>query len=151
MPEPNSKVAAFWYRQAIAYLPRYVHARVHLAEIFLKQDQADAAETLLRPALSSCDPEIRWRMAEVLIAQDRLKEAETLLNAAQVGFEALLAKHLLAYADHAAEFYVEIGNDCPRALELARANAANRPTRRAIELVHTIVAECEGSIPTADA
>jgi hypothetical protein len=41
-------------------------------------------------------------------------------------------KHLFAFADHAAEFYAGSGNDCRRALELTRANVANRPTRRAI-------------------
>ena len=46
--------------------------------------------------------------------------------------------HPLAFADHAAEFYAGSGNDCRRALELARANLANRPTRRALKQVQTI-------------
>jgi hypothetical protein len=36
------------------------------------------------------------------------------------------------------EFSVHTGNDCRRALELARANVANRPTRRAVKQVQTI-------------
>jgi hypothetical protein len=44
--------------------------------------------------------------------------------------------------DAAAEFYAGSGNDCCRALELARANAENRPTRRAVGQVHEIAAKC---------
>ena len=54
------------------------------------------------------------------------------------GFEALLEKHPLAFADHGAEFYAGSGNDARRALELARINVANRPTLRAFEQAHAI-------------
>ena len=94
------------------------------------------------PALSSRDPEVRWRLADVLIAQERFEEAETQLDAARSGFEELLERHLLAFADHAAEFYAGSGNDCRRALELARANVANRPTRRAVKQAHAIAVRC---------
>jgi hypothetical protein len=83
------------------------------------------------PVLASRDPEVRWRLADALIAQRRLEEAEIQLAAARSAFEELLGRHLLPFADHAAEFYVRSGKDRPRALELARANVANRPTRRA--------------------
>ena len=131
LPDPNH--AALWYRRAIGYLPGYVKARVHLAEIYAGQGQTSEAEAVLLPALSSGDPEVRWRLADVLIAQGRFEEAETQLEAARSGFDELLARHLLAFADHAAEFYAGSGNDRQRALELARANAANRPTRRALK------------------
>ena len=122
---PDLNLAALWYRRAIAYLPGYVKARVHLAEICTSQDQTDDAEALLLPALSSPDPEVRWRLADVLIVQGRLEEAEIQLAAARSGFDDLLGKHFLAFADHAAELYAGSGNDCQRALELARANVAN--------------------------
>ena len=142
VPVPDPNLAALWYRRAIAYLPGYVKARVHLAEIYASQDQTDDAEALLLPALSSRDPEVQWRLADVLIAQERFEEAEMQLDAARFGFEELLGRHLLAFADHAAEFYAGSGNDCRRALELARANVANRPTRRAIKQAHAIACEC---------
>ena len=142
VPVPDPNLAALWYRRAIAYLPGHVKARVHLAEIYLSGNQTTDAEALLLPALSSSDPEVRWRLADVLIAQDRLEEAEIQLEAARCGFEELLGKHLLAFADHAAEFYAGSGNDCRRALELARANVANRPTPRAIRQAHAIASEC---------
>jgi tetratricopeptide (TPR) repeat protein len=138
VPVPHPGLAALWYRRAIAYLPGYVKARVHLAEVYASQDQTGDAEALLRPALPSGDPEVRWRLADVLIARGSFEEAETELHAARCGFEELLERHFLAFADHAAEFYAGSGNDCRRALELARANVANRPTRRAMKQAHTI-------------
>jgi hypothetical protein len=59
-------------------------------------------------------------------------------QAAKFGFEALLERHLLAFADHGAEFYAGSGNNCRRALDLARVNVANRPTLRAFEQAHDI-------------
>ena len=111
---------------------------MHLAEIYASQDQTGDAEALLLPALSSRDPEVRWRLADVLIAQGRFEEGERQLDAARSGFDELLERHLLAFADHAAEFYAGSGNDRRRALELARANVANRPTRRAVKQAHAI-------------
>jgi tetratricopeptide (TPR) repeat protein len=136
VPDPN--LAAFWYRRALAYLPGYVKARVHLAEICASQGGPVDAEALLLPALSSPDPEVHWRLADVLIAQGRFEEAERQLNVARVGFNQLLGRHLLAFADHAAEFYAGSGNDCRRALEFARTNVANRPTRRAVRQAREI-------------
>ena len=69
VPVPDPNRAALWYRRAIAYLPGYVKARVHLAEIYASQDQTGDAEALLLPALSSRDPEVQWRLADVLTAQ----------------------------------------------------------------------------------
>ena len=140
VPVPDRSRAVFWYQHAVAYLSAYVRARVHLAEIHVSMHQPRAAESLLLPALVSGDPEVPWRLADVLTAQARLGEAEIHLQTARTGFEALLGKHPLAFADHAAEFYAGSGNDLKRALELARANLANRPTRRALDQVRAIAA-----------
>ena len=133
VPVPDPDLAAMWYRRAIAYLPGHVKARVHLAEVYESQGRTSEAEALLLPVLSSGDPEVRWRLADVLIAQERYEEAEAQVDAARDGFEDLLGRHLLAFADHAAEFYAGSGNDRRRALELARVNVTNRPTRRAVQ------------------
>ena len=53
VPTPEPNFAALWYRRAIAYLPGYVKARVHLAEIYASQTRLADAEALLLPALSS--------------------------------------------------------------------------------------------------
>jgi tetratricopeptide (TPR) repeat protein len=136
--EPESSRAAAWYRQAIAYLPCYVKARVHLAEIYSSGGRAGDAEALLGPAVSSGDPEVCWRLADVMAARGGFADAEAHLQAARSGFERLIEKHLLAFADHAAEFYAGSGKDCRRALDLARVNIANRPTLRAFEQAYAI-------------
>src|ERR1700720_1409884 len=138
VPEPQTARAARWYWTAIDCLPSYTKARVHLAEIYSSSGRASDAEALLIPAISSGDPEVRWRLADVLASQKRYAEAEGHMQAAQFGFEALLERHLLAFADHGVEFYAGSGNSWSRALDLARVNVANRPTLRAFEQAHDI-------------
>jgi len=141
VPVSDPKGAALWYRRAIAYLPDYAKARVHLAEIYASEERLGDAEALLRPVLSSSDPEVRWCLADVLMEQGRIEEADLQLDAARVGFDDLLRRQFLAFADHAAEFYAGSGGDRRRALELALANVANRPTRRALKQAHAISKE----------
>ena len=138
VPTPRQSEAAEWYERAIGVLPRYVKARVHLAEIYASDGRLTEAEALLRPITSVGDPEVNWRLADALSAQGKYDDAEVQMQAAHSGFEFLLDRHLLAFADHGAEFYAGSGNDCHRALELARVNAANRPTLRALEQAHEI-------------
>jgi len=135
-PERPLARASQWYQKAIEYLPYYVKARVHLAEISLSCGRPGDAEALLTPALSSHDPEVRWRLGDVLKASGKSADAAEQIQAARFGFEHLLEKHLLAFADHGAEFYAGTGNDARRAYELASVNVANRPTLRALEQAH---------------
>lgn len=141
VPEPETRRAADWYRLAIEYLPAYVKARIHLAEIHLRCDEPAAAEGLLTPAVSSGDPEVLWRLGDAMSSQGRFSEAESHLAAARSGFAHLLGKHPLAFADHGAEFYAGSGNEIHTALDLARANVANRPTLRAFEHAHAIAVD----------
>jgi hypothetical protein len=133
VPVPEPQRAARWYRKAIDYLPGYVKARVHLSEIHLDEGAIAEARALLSPVLASGDPEVSWRLADVAEAAGDSEEAAAQLRAARAGFEALLARHPLAFADHGAEFYAGSGGDPARAFALARANLANRPTLRAFE------------------
>jgi tetratricopeptide (TPR) repeat protein len=137
VPAPQADRSARWYRTAIDYLPCYVKARVHLAETYLDQGRTDDARALLGPALESGDPEVSWRLADIAEAAGDSAEAALQLAAARSGFEALVAKHPLAFADHAAEFYLGSGGDRTRAVELAQLNLANRPTLRAFEQAHS--------------
>lgn len=137
---PDLRGAAQWYRRAIAVLPMYTKARIHLAEIRSSEGSFSEAEALLRPVMAIGDPEVEWRLADVLAAQEKFEESEVCMKAAHAGFECLLGRHMLAFADHGAEFYSASGNDCRRALQLARINVANRPTRRAFEQAHEIAA-----------
>jgi tetratricopeptide (TPR) repeat protein len=136
--EPDLSRAKQWYRQAIALLPMYTKALVHLAEIYSSEGSLSEAETLLRRVVAVGDPEVDWRLADVLAAQGKFQESEERMKAARCGFDTLLERHLLAFADHGAEFYAGSGNDCRRALQLARLNASNRPTLRALEQAHNI-------------
>jgi tetratricopeptide (TPR) repeat protein len=136
VPDPQLDRAANWYRRAIHLLPCYVKARVHLAEICLDRGQSAEACELLTPVLDCGDPEVAWRLADVAQAAGDNAEASSFLTAARSGFESLLSKHPLAFADHGAEFYAGSGGDASRAYELARLNLANRPTRRAFEQAH---------------
>ena len=133
IPEVQSSRAEYWYQKAIEYLPCYVKARVHLAEIYLRHGRVKEAEALLLAAIPSGDPEVHWRLADVLAQRGRFADAEAQMQIARSGFEALLEKHVLAFADHGAEFYSGSGNDDRRAFELASINLANRPTLRAFE------------------
>jgi len=137
-PEPNPVLAAQWYRQAIAILPMYTKARVHLAEICAAEGNFSEAEELLRRVMAIGDPEVDWRLADVLADQEKFEESEERMKTAHSGFESLLERHLLAFADHGAEFYAGSGGDLPRALHLARINADNRPTLRAIEQAYKV-------------
>jgi tetratricopeptide (TPR) repeat protein len=132
-PEAQSSRAEYWYQKAIEYLPCYVKARVHLAEVYLRDERAKKAEALLVAAIPSDDPEVHWRLADVLAKMGRFADAEAQMQTARSGFEALLEKHVLAFADHGAEFYSGCGNDAGRAFELASVNLVNRPTLRAFE------------------
>src|SRR5262249_10874002 len=64
--EPQTSRAAVWYRRAIAFLPSYVKARVHLAEMHTSCGRPADTEALLLPALASGDPEVRWRLADAM-------------------------------------------------------------------------------------
>jgi hypothetical protein len=132
-PASQPERAATWYRTAIDYVPGYVKARVHLAEICLGQGRTSDARALLAPVSASSDPEVAWRLGDIAQAAGDSTEAVLQLAAARAGFESLLAKHPLAFADHGAEFYLGSGGDPKRALELARLNLANRPTLHAFE------------------
>jgi hypothetical protein len=56
------------------------------------------------------------------------------ISLARQRFEWVLARHALAFADHAAEFYLGPGVDAERAWVLAQLNLANRETDRAVAL-----------------
>jgi hypothetical protein len=149
VPEPQAERAARWYQKGTEYLPCYVKARVHLSEIYLESGNVADAEALLVPAVSSGDPEVNWRLADVLAAMERPEEAEAQMQAARSGFENLLDKYLLAFADHGAEFYSGSGDNPRRAFELAMVNLANRPTLRAFEQAYEAAVAAGESVRAA--
>ena len=117
-------------------LPAHVPGRAHRAEVALARGRVGEALILIVPLLDvSDDPEYRATYAEVLVARGDLRGARREAARAAAAYEGLLGRRPEAYADHAAAFYLGVGNRPQRALELARANRALRDTRRARNLL----------------
>jgi len=118
-----------------AILPAHVPGRGHRAEVALRRGQLDVAATLIAPLLEiSDDPEYRAIYAEILAARGDAAAASEAERAA-AAYELLLAKRPEAYADHAAEFFMSVGNRPQLAVELASANWKLRDTPRSRSLL----------------
>ena len=90
---------------------------------------------LITPLLEiSDDPEYRATYAEILAARGDSKAAGEAERAA-AAYEQLLARRPEAYADHAAAFFMGVGNRPQRAVELALANRKLRDTPRSRRLL----------------
>jgi tetratricopeptide (TPR) repeat protein len=116
-------------------LPAHVPARGHRAEVAVARGQLDKAMSLIGPLVeTSDDPEYRATYAEILAArEDRRAHEEA--ERAVAAYESLLARRPEAYADHAAAFFMGVGQRPQRALELAAANWNLRDTPRSRSLL----------------
>lgn len=124
-----------FYAQALTYLPDFAVANIHMAEIEVARgDFPSAAARLKRVLAVSREPEA---MALLGVIHGRMGDPARGIHAieeAHIRYDALLLRHPLAFADHAAEFYLGPGNNAERAWRLARQNLANRETSRAFSL-----------------
>ncbi|MFF4796855.1 hypothetical protein ACFY1U_00380 [Streptomyces sp. NPDC001351] len=128
--------ARLWLESAIRRLPSYVPAQGHLADIDAAQGGAAVATANLRRlALDSDDPQYEAQLAGILGERQAWGEAQIWRARAAAHYEALMAHHPEAYADHAAEFWLTVGGDPQRALQLSLQNLTLRPTPRARALV----------------
>ena len=94
-----------------AILPAHVPARGHRAEVALARGRLDIALALVAPLLeASDDPEYRAVYAEILAARGERDAAAREAQRAAAAYERLLARRPEAYADHAAAFFLGIGN-----------------------------------------
>jgi tetratricopeptide (TPR) repeat protein len=119
-----------------AILPQHVPGRGHRAEVALARGHLDLARSLIMPVLdTSDDPEYRATYAEILGACGECEAAATEAARAAAAYEALLARRPEAYADHAAAFFMGIGNSPQRAVDLAKANWRLRDTPRSRRLL----------------
>lgn len=128
------------YRDAVRLVPGYVSAQVHLAEIEAGNGAVESAIARLRGVTTAEDPEPWSRLAEYLADSDPEGAAEASREAA-TRYDALLEDHALAFADHAAEYYLGAGANPERAYELAELNLENRANDRAYQLAVTAAAE----------
>jgi tetratricopeptide (TPR) repeat protein len=113
-------------------LPAYAHAVSHLAAI---EPYARAIE-LLRPVVDRSDnPEYAAQLAELYRRRGEASEADALLERAKARWDVLIDKFPEAFADHAARFWLGAGGDRPKALGLAKRNAALRRTEASLDLL----------------
>jgi tetratricopeptide (TPR) repeat protein len=123
------------YAQALAYLPEFVAANIHLAELEVTRGElASATVRLERVVGLSNEPEALAHLGELHVRTGNSVRGWRELSLARQRYESLLARHPLAFADHAAEFYLGPGADAERAWVLAQENLANRETNRAVAL-----------------
>jgi tetratricopeptide (TPR) repeat protein len=127
----NRRDARVYLEEAVKILPTYAHAAVHLAAM---QPPAVAIQQLEALSKTSDDPDVLAGWADALRRAGRADDAKATADRAAARYAEVLARLPLAYADHAASFYLGMGHDPARALDLAKKNADNRPTDEAIEL-----------------
>ena len=119
-----------------AILPQHVPGRGHRAEVALARGQLDLAAALITPLLEiSDDPEYRATYAEILAARGDSQSCDSEAERAAAAYELLLARRPEAYADHAAAFFMGIGNRPQLAVDLASANFKLRDTPRSRKLL----------------
>jgi hypothetical protein len=145
----DALLAERWYRAAVTRLPQYAHAVGHLAHLATRVE----GEKLLRSIVeSSDDPEHRGALALVLADEAQSQaEARALRADTEAAYERLLAKHPLAFADHAGWFFLEVTSDAERALEVAELNVAARPTPEARTLFVTALTRAGETDEACDA
>jgi tetratricopeptide (TPR) repeat protein len=119
-----------------AVLPQHVPGRGHRAEVALARGQLDQALALVTPLLeTSDDPEYRATHAEILAARGDGAGAAREAERAAAGYHSLLVRRPEAYADHAAAFFMGVGDRPRLALALAENNRALRDTPRSRRLL----------------
>jgi tetratricopeptide (TPR) repeat protein len=121
----NTTAAQERFETAHRRLPTYVAAASHLAGV---TPDIDAAMAMLEPLAESEDPEPSWQLAQLLTLRGNAARSKALVEKANAAYEALLARHPEAFADHAARFWLGPGGKPAEALTWARKNAAWRAT-----------------------
>ncbi|MGW0212540.1 tetratricopeptide repeat protein [Streptomyces sp. NPDC003233] len=138
--EGDLDAARSCYEAARRRVPDYAPALGHLAEIELLRGNPQAAVALLHPLTqTSDDPEYAAHLAAALHAGGSVQEASQWRERAAARYDELVLRHPEAYADHAADFWLTVGADAERGLELALQNLAFRQTDRAHALFQRAV------------
>jgi tetratricopeptide (TPR) repeat protein len=127
--------AELLYAQALKYVPEFVTAIIHLAEIeALRGDSESAIKLLENVVQSSHEPEARALLGVLHFRTGDSERGSREIAEARTSYELLLSRDPLAFADHGAEFYLGPAADPERAWVLAQQNLANRQTPRAAAL-----------------
>ncbi|WP_354523375.1 hypothetical protein [Mycolicibacterium sp. 624] len=138
--------ARSWLAAAHRRLPAYAPAQGHLAEVEAALGETDSAIARLHPlTISSDDPDYPAQLARILSEVGRAQEAREWGARAATRYDELMARHPEAFADHAAEFWLDVGADPHRALSLASKNLELRQTPRAHELLRRAAQAVDGA------
>jgi tetratricopeptide (TPR) repeat protein len=129
--EGRKDLAIAYHQAALERMPAYAHAAAHLARL----SPPDRAESILAPfTTSSDDPDIDAVLAEKARERGDTKAASDRIAKAAARYDQLVLRHPAAFADHAAQFWLDTANDPNKALDLARINLSNRRTVKAYQL-----------------
>lgn len=124
-----------FYKRAVEILPDFAVANIHLAEIEIARGEINSAKTRLKRIVeSNAEPEATEIYGSLEMRFGNLADGNRLIANAGNRYEKLLSQYPLAFADHAAEFFLRTGNDAERALNLAEVNLENRETERSYDL-----------------
>jgi len=124
-----------FYRQALSYLPEFAAANINLAEIEAARGETPSAIERLTSVIKAADePEAYALLGSLHLRIGHLEQGRQEIKRARQRFDVLLMRAPLAFADHAAEFYLGQGHDAERAWELALQNLHNRETARSVAL-----------------
>jgi tetratricopeptide (TPR) repeat protein len=127
--------AELLYARALKYVPEFVPANIHLAEIeVLRGDTESAIKHLEDVVQSSHEPEALALLGVLHLRTGDSVRGSSEIAEARTSYEALLTRDPLAFADHGTEFYLGAGADSQRAWVLAQQNLGNRQTARAAAL-----------------
>ncbi|GAB4413138.1 MAG: hypothetical protein Fur0044_07480 [Anaerolineae bacterium] len=139
--------ACVWFDAAQRRLPAYAPALGHLAEVEAALGERETAIKRLRPlAASSDDPDYAGVLAGILSEIGQTEESDQWRTQAATRYDELMRRHPAAFADHAAEFWLTVGADAPKALHLARQNLEIRQTPRAYALLYKAEAEAKAKV-----
>jgi tetratricopeptide (TPR) repeat protein len=128
--------AKIYFAAARRYVPQYAPAQGHLAEVEAQLGDTESAINRLFPlARYSEDPDYAAQLSRILGEAGRSDEARVWSRLAGTIYDELVGRHPEAFADHAAEFWLDAGGDPTKALPLARLNIVNRATPRAYQLL----------------
>lgn len=128
----SKDLALAYYQAALERLPNYAHAAAHQARLMAPSD----VEAWLKPLfVTSDDPELHFVLAMKLQAIGDTVGAKVHVDAAAKRYDELMARHPAAFADHAAQFWLDAGGDPKKAFDLAKVNLQSRKTPKAYELV----------------
>jgi tetratricopeptide (TPR) repeat protein len=141
------KCARHWFEAAWRRLPAFAQAECHLAEVEYGLGERNGAILRLRRLASVADdPDYAAQLARMLAETDLAEEASVWHKRAEERYEQLVARHPEAFADHAADFWLSVGNEPQRALSLAQLNLKVRNTPGARALVARATKACRAPV-----